>query len=605
MQRHPPTRLARRRLGGVLIGALVALTMAVPASAHHLEASVTVPIRTLAGIGAKPDLYPLLPTVPTSYEGTVPAVFVDAYERQNRVVYRFDSVIGNAGGTLDFFSSDGGKTILQILWPGGRPPASDEPVPTKGPSDLSLTTQLNGGKLIYSDAIGHWHWHYNLAARYELVLPKGKRRASGKIGFCMFDTYDFAGKETYFRGSGTQSNDWCRPNLPGANFVRMGISPGVGDYYAAQLADQWIDITGLTPREYVLRAVVNPDGRLIETDRSNNAIEVRRTIPGATAKSVARSVPRNQSTAIELSGEVVAPEIHAFTGWTGHGKGEKCALRFGECYVTADPDTLNFNIIGKPKHGTVSLDAVNGITAVATYSPDPNYEGADSFVYRTVDTRRLKSAATTVSLGVGDAPVSLAAPVVIGAAAVGGSLTARPGTWIAPKGAKLDFEYEWQRCTSGKGATCTTITTAKRAVYRVSAPDLGKRMRVRVTAENAGVAGDAKSRRTAKVSRFALLLGTQFDDVLLGRKLAERIEGGRGDDVLRGRGGNDLLLGGPGADRIFGGGGSDKLRGGGGDDRLISRGGKGDIVSCGAGVDTVIADRKDRIAKSCENVKLG
>ena len=186
---------------------------------------------------------------------------------------------------------------------------------------------------MYSDAVGHWHWHwhwhwhYNLAARYELILPKGKRRVTGKVGFCMFDTYDFSGKEAYFRGSGTKSNDWCRPNLPGAKFVRMGISPGVGDYYAAQLTDQWIDMTGLAPREYVLRAEVNPGRRLIETDTSNNVIEVRRTIPGATAKGLAQSVPRNQPTQLQLVGQVVAPEIHAFTGWkrTASARSARCA----------------------------------------------------------------------------------------------------------------------------------------------------------------------------------------------------------------------------------------------------------------------------------------
>ena len=153
-----------------------------------------------------------------------------------------------------------------------------------------------------------------------------------------------------------------------------------------------------------------------------------------------------------------------------------------------------------------------------------------------------------------------------------------------------------------QGASCTTIAKARRAKYQISTPDLGKRMRVLVTAQNAGSAGDARSRRTARVSRFALILGTQFDDILLGGKLAERIEGGRGNDVLRGRGGNDVLIGGPGADRLFGGRGADKLRGGGGNDRLNSRDGKRDIVNCGSGIDTVIADRKDKIAKSCENV---
>lgn len=604
MHQRTPHRPTRRRLVGTLVAALAALTLAAPAAAHHLEASVTVPIRTLAGFGAKPDLYPLLPVTSASYGGSVPAVFVDAYELPNRVVYRFDTVIGNAGGTLDLYSTDGGKTLRQVLWPGGRPPAGDRPTPLAEPKDSSLASVLQGGKLVYSDAIGHWHWHYDLAARYELLLPKGKKRVTGKIGFCMFDTYDFQGKETYFRGSGTQSDDWCRPNIPSIAFIRMGISPGVGDYYAAQLADQWIDMTGLAPREYVLRAVVNPGQRLIESDGSNNTLEVSRMIPGATATSIAQSVPRNASTDLSLAGQVIGPEVHAFTGWKTNDAGEKCALRFAECYVTAQPDTLTFQIVEPPKHGTVALSSSNGTTAVATYTPDPGYEGGDSFVYTTTDTRQLTSARATVQLGVGEVPVSIAAPVVNGAPAVGAALKALPGSWIAPEGAALAFTYSWERCTGGKGGACKAIASATRATYRISKADVGNRMRVIVTALNGAATGESRSRRTSAVGRFALILGTQFDDVLLGKKLSEKMEGGRGADVLRGRGGNDVLLGGGGPDRIYGGPGVDKLRGGGGNDRIVSKDGRADIVSCGAGIDTVIADRKDRVARSCENVRF-
>ena len=592
---HPnaPHRPSRRRFVCVLVALLGALALAAPAAAHHLEASVSVPIRTLSGFGAKPDLYPLFPTVSASYQGTVPAVFVDAYEIPDGVVYRFDTVIANAGGTLDFYSADGGKTLLQVLWPGGRPPANDQPTPLSAPNDPSHATQLAGGKLVYSSAIGHWHWHY-VAARYELVLPKGKLRVTGKIGFCMFDTYDFTGKETYFRGSGTQSNYWCRPNLPGAKFVRMGISPGVGDYYAAQLTDQWIDVTGLAPREYVLRGVVNPGGRLIETDASNNTLEVLRTIPGATAAGLAQSVPRNQSTALGLSGTVVGPEIHAFAGWKKTATKEKCALRFGECYVTAQPDTLSFQLVAAPAHGSVVFDSSAGTTTTATYTPDPGYEGADSFGYTTTDTRRLSSAVATVHLGVGDIPVSIAAPAVTGTTAIGSALDVLPGSWIAPKGAELQFDYAWQRCSSGKSARCAGIAGAKRRTYRVSKADLGKRLRVVVTARNAAARGTAKSRRGDRITRFATLLGTQFDDKLLGGRASERIEGRRGSDIIKGGRGNDIIFGGPGVD---------KLRGGSGNDRIVSVDGRIDVVTCGGGIDTVVADRKDRVAGSCENVR--
>jgi hypothetical protein len=601
MPKNLPPRPLQRRLLTLALGVLAALSLASTAGAHHLEASVSVPIRALAGFGAKPDLYPLLPTTAASYSGTVPAVFVDAFEVDGRLVYRFDAVIANAGGTLDLYSTDGGATLNQVLWPGGRPPAGDQPTPVAPPGTQNLANALQGNRFVYSSAVGHWHWHYDLAARYELLLPKGKKRVTGKIGFCMFDTYDFANNETYFRGSGTQTNDWCRPKLPSAKFVRMGISPGVGDYYAAQLADQWIDVTGLKPGSYVLRAVVNPGGRLIESDATNNALESARLIPGPTAKNVAKSVPRNSSAGIPLTGDLLAPEIHAFSGWKNAANGEKCQLRFGECYVTAEPDVLSFRIVRPPDHGTVSIASPNGLSATATYVADPGYEGADSFSYVTTDTRRLTSAPATVTIGVGDVPVVIAAPVVTGTPALGAGLTALPGSWLAPDGVAVEFRYRWQRC-GGKGDNCTNVPGAKRSTYRITRADVGRHIRVVVTAATTFASGSANSRRSRRVARLATLRGTQFDDILLGKKLSEKIEGGRGADLIRGRGGNDVIMGGPGADRIFGGPGVDKLRGGAGNDQLFSKDGRIDVVTCGSGFDVVVADVKDVIARSCEKV---
>ena len=63
------------------------------------------------------------------------------------------------------------------------------------------------------------------------------------------------------------------------------------------------------------------------------------------------------------------------------------------------------------------------------------------------------------------------------------------------------------------------------------------------------------------------LLGSAFNDQLLGEGSANRIEGGAGDDLLAGRDGNDILRGDAGADEIRGGRGADFLVGGTGRDR--------------------------------------
>ncbi len=99
------------------------------------------------------------------------------------------------------------------------------------------------------------------------------------------------------------------------------------------------------------------------------------------------------------------------------------------------------------------------------------------------------------------------------------------------------------------------------------------------------------------------ITGTAGADRLRGGKDGDRIRGRRGDDRLNGRRGRDCVQGGRGADRVNGGKGRDRIAGGGGHDRIRARDGARDRIRCGAGRDSVKADRKDRVARSCERVK--
>jgi Tol biopolymer transport system component len=96
-----------------------------------------------------------------------------------------------------------------------------------------------------------------------------------------------------------------------------------------------------------------------------------------------------------------------------------------------------------------------------------------------------------------------------------------------------------------------------------------------------------------------------------GRPDADFVVGGNGDDRVRTRIGNDRLDGGPGNDhldagrgfdRLLGGPGRDVLSGGPASDLLFSLDGERDILRCGAGVDAVVADRLDSVARDCERV---
>ena len=89
---------------------------------------------------------------------------------------------------------------------------------------------------------------------------------------------------------------------------------------------------------------------------------------------------------------------------------------------------------------------------------------------------------------------------------------------------------------------------------------------------------------------------TDGDDVILGTRRNDRIQGGDGDDVICGRGGDDRLDGDAGADTIYAGSGDDRVSGGGGPDRL--HGGAGsDALDGGAGADVLIGgDESDHLA---------
>jgi N-acetylglucosamine-6-sulfatase len=100
----------------------------------------------------------------------------------------------------------------------------------------------------------------------------------------------------------------------------------------------------------------------------------------------------------------------------------------------------------------------------------------------------------------------------------------------------------------------------------------------------------------------AVVLGTPAGDTICGRKAGELLAGRGGNDTVRGAAGHDRLVGEQGADQLLGGPGHDVLDGGPGDDILLARDGERDEVTCGKGLDLVYADKRDRIARSCERV---
>jgi uncharacterized repeat protein (TIGR01451 family) len=90
-----------------------------------------------------------------------------------------------------------------------------------------------------------------------------------------------------------------------------------------------------------------------------------------------------------------------------------------------------------------------------------------------------------------DGPVPSVTPADPG---VGDVVTASPGGWSGAPG--ITFAYQWLRCDGG---TCVDIAGASAQTYEVIAADLGKTLRVRVTATNPDGAANVLSPETSGV----------------------------------------------------------------------------------------------------------
>ena len=95
------------------------------------------------------------------------------------------------------------------------------------------------------------------------------------------------------------------------------------------------------------------------------------------------------------------------------------------------------------------------------------------------------------------APVNTAAPTISGTPQTGQTLTASQGTWKSDT--QPSYTYQWQRCDSA-GNNCAAITGATSTTYTVQDADLGKTIRVSVTAKNSSGSTSASSAQTAVVT---------------------------------------------------------------------------------------------------------
>jgi hypothetical protein len=115
----------------------------------------------------------------------------------------------------------------------------------------------------------------------------------------------------------------------------------------------------------------------------------------------------------------------------------------------------------------------------------------------------LASGLTALALVVGMAetapaviPENTEAPMVVGPAQDGQLLAAKDGEWTGED--PTAFTYQWQSC-DGAGANCANVNGATGKVYRVATADVGRRLRVQVTAKGTTGSATAASQPTSAV----------------------------------------------------------------------------------------------------------
>lgn len=168
--------------------------------------------------------------------------------------------------------------------------------------------------------------------------------------------------------------------------------------------------------------------------------------------------------------------------------------------LTASPGTWSPDDVAVEYRWLRDGEPVAGATA-STYAVQPGDVGRALRVQVTARKAGLADGVAqsdAVTGQPGDAPTALTAPSVAGAARVGGTLTASPGTWNLPG---VSFGYQWWR--GGQ-----PVAGATGATYAVQPVDVGKALHVRVRASRDGyVDGSAQSAPvTAVKARAAVTL---------------------------------------------------------------------------------------------------
>ncbi len=242
-------------------------------------------------------------------------------------------------------------------------------------------------------------------------------------------------------------------------------------------------IAGATAPQYML--AVGDVGKTVRaTVTASNAGGSSSATSSASAVIASAPVVKPVNTALPaISG--TAQQGNTFTGSTGSWSNsptsyayqwQRCDSAGAACVTvagaTSSPYVLTSSDVGKTLRVAVTAANAGGSTSAVS--------AASAIV-----------AAAPVSK-----PVNTALPAISGTAQQGSTFTASNGSW---SNSPTSYAYQWQRC-DGAGAACVTISGATSSTFGLTSADVGKTLRVVVTASNAGGSTSVTSAASAIVA---------------------------------------------------------------------------------------------------------
>ena len=316
-----------------------------------------------------------------------------------RLLMQFDGFVTNIGegplhieGNPQEIGGVSGQVAQWILDENGDP-VLGEPI-------YYLDTDGESPAIKYQTNDDHDHFHLMDVMEYSLWDETRAQQVleSSKVGFCLYDVDMVVGfpdppPQTYDGGG-----NFCQTGNPTADYLEMGTSQGWRDVYSFILDLQWIDVTELSPGNYLLAARADPLDRVVELDETNNGYEFGNApaiVPGHVAQPFALDI--DASLDFDLTVETYTttidedPRDFVVPGSTPECPIGSNGLLCAQDNVSYPKGTLEYTLHTLPSHGTLTQGAIPVVvgspitSSTLTYTPEVGYRGPDPFIYSAAD----------------------------------------------------------------------------------------------------------------------------------------------------------------------------------------------------------------------------